>query len=207
MLACMLDEREMGSIQQEQKRIILQNNYYLMSVSLQFGRRLWNTQFVGFKLPANELKNAKIKYTATLKTAGTCTNTKHTPLHKEITDVQVCAWPTIILFPNVWELHPSAYSISWPDTNTSSTCYWAILHLMPGFHCESGCTTRSHEPTTHLIGRLSLDSNFRANNSINTSLCLAERMRTEAQIKNFVFCYLRTTTKAETILDCFSFSS
>lgn len=38
-----------------------------MSVSLQFGKGLWNIPFGGFKLPSTEVKNTKIKYTATLK--------------------------------------------------------------------------------------------------------------------------------------------
>lgn len=40
MLVCMLDGREMCSIQQKQKRGFLENDYYLMSVSLQFGKGL-----------------------------------------------------------------------------------------------------------------------------------------------------------------------
>lgn len=67
MLACMLDEREMGPVQQKQKRGFLENDYYLMSVSLQFGKGLWNIPFGGFKLPTTEVKNTKIKYTATMK--------------------------------------------------------------------------------------------------------------------------------------------
>lgn len=97
MLACMLDEREMGFIQQEQKRVILQNNYYLMSVSLQFGRRLWNSPFVGFKLPTNELKNTKIKYTATLKHAQT-PNAHHCRRKKQ-TCMSACMANDINCFP------------------------------------------------------------------------------------------------------------
>lgn len=61
----MLDEREMGSLQQKQKRGFLENHYYLMSVSLQFGKGLWSIRFGDFELPTTELKNSKIKYTET----------------------------------------------------------------------------------------------------------------------------------------------
>lgn len=63
----MLSHMKMSSVHQKQKRGFLENNHYLMSVSLQFGRGLWNIPFGGFKLPSSELRNTKIKYSATMK--------------------------------------------------------------------------------------------------------------------------------------------
>lgn len=77
-------------------RVFPENNHYLMSVSLQFGRGHWNIPFGGFKLPTSELRNIEIKHTATPKTAGTRINSKHTPSHKEITNAGECVLPTII---------------------------------------------------------------------------------------------------------------
>lgn len=68
MLVCMLDEREREQNTTEtEKRYFLQNDYYLMSVSLQFGKGPWSIPFGGFKLPTTEVRNTKIKYTASLK--------------------------------------------------------------------------------------------------------------------------------------------
>lgn len=77
-------------------RVFPENNPYLMSVSLQFGRGHWNIPFGGFKLPTSELRNTEIKHTATRKTAGTRINTKHTPSHKEITNAREYVLPSII---------------------------------------------------------------------------------------------------------------
>lgn len=77
-------------------RVFPENNHYLMSVSLQFGRGHWNIPFGGFKLPTSELRNTEIKHTATPKTAGTRINTKHTPSHKEIINARECVLPSII---------------------------------------------------------------------------------------------------------------
>lgn len=63
----MLSRMKMSSVQQKQKRGFLENNHYLMSVSLQFGGGLWNIPFGSFKLPTSELRNTKIKYAATPK--------------------------------------------------------------------------------------------------------------------------------------------
>ena len=98
MLVCMVDERETGSIPQKQTRGFLENGYYLMSVSLQFGKGLWNIPFGSFKLPTSELKNTKIKYAATLKHSWH--SHKHTPQKHTIAQGNnrgcVSAWPSII---------------------------------------------------------------------------------------------------------------
>lgn len=127
MLVCMVDEREMGSTQHKQKRGFPQNDYYLMSVSLQFGKGLWNIPFGGFKLPTTEVKNTKIKHTATLKHSWHMH--RHTAGAHAIAQgnngrlcVLVAKYNNRFPTSDGCRCLPCRHSISWLDTNKSSKC-------------------------------------------------------------------------------------